>query len=88
MQSDEELKGKLQTFPDVYKHNIGEDLDPKEIESYLTKLISERKERFIRAAFDSFTVPQARRFIEMLKSSTEPKKTKDNRKNLSKQSKE
>lgn len=79
MQSEDELKGKLQAFPDVYQDKIGEPLNFKDIEYYLETLINKKKFQFIEQAFSSFTIPEARTFIEMLKKQVNPanpKKTK------------
>ena len=75
MISKEELDGKLQAFPDLYKERLGTPLNIKDLEDYLTQHASNIKKEFIERAFSGLSYSEALYVIEQLKK-LEPKKGK------------
>lgn len=64
--SKEELEGLLQAFPDVFRDQVGHDLDVNKVKAIIRDLIKEREDFIIRQRFLDLPPANLREILTML----------------------
>lgn len=76
MQSVDEAKGLLQTFPDSYKHRFEEEVSLDTVEAFLISMLNKQKQEHIERAFSGLNTHSIKFMLEAIRDLKQPKPTK------------